>query len=124
MHGSMLQNSHSRYPRYICSSYSRSGRHNSYGCGLHNVSQDRLVDVLVRKLQQMVLSPENLERLRKALRQQICRRRERGNRGVEDLGKRLTDLDKEIDRAAENFIRAPKEVLDVIGKKLSTLRRF
>ena len=71
----------------------------------------------------MVLSTDSLERLRKALRQQISQRRNRGNQGAEQLGKRLADLDKAIDRAAENFIRAPAEVLDVLGKKLTSLKR-
>ena len=123
MHGSMHHNGRNRYPRYVCSSYARSGRHNPHGCGRHGVTQDRLVDVLVRKLQQMVLSTDSLERLRKALRQQISQRRNRGNQGAEQLGKRLADLDKAIDRAAENFIRAPAEVLDVLGKKLTSLKR-
>jgi hypothetical protein len=43
--------------------------------------------------------------------------------GVGGLRKQMADLDREIDRAAENFLRAPAEVLDVIGKKLTSLKR-
>ncbi|HZL87852.1 MAG TPA: hypothetical protein VFB96_05700 [Pirellulaceae bacterium] len=33
------------------------------------------------------------------------------------------DVDREIDRAADNFLRAPAEVLDLGGNKLSALKR-
>jgi hypothetical protein len=54
---------------------------------------------------------------------QRTRRAACGGAGIEDLRKQIASLDREIDRAAENFLRAPAEVLDVIGKKLTSLKR-
>lgn len=123
MHGSTLVAKGHRYPKYSCSTYARSGKNNVNGCGCHAAHQDTLVDVLVRKLQESVLSSGNLERLQKALRKQIDQRRAGSSKGSADLRKQLADLDREIDRAAENFLRAPAEVLDLVGKKLTALKR-
>ena len=123
MHGSTLVAKGHRYPRYSCSTYSRSGKNNPHGCGCHAAPQDTLVNVLVRKLQESVLSNDNLDRLRAALRRQIDQRRAGSSKGTDSLRSRLADLDREIDRAAENFLRAPADVLDLIGRKLTALKR-
>ena len=123
MHGSTLMRKGHHYPKYTCSTYGRSGKHNPHGCGCHGVHQDQLVDVLVRKLQECVLSNDNLDRLRKALRQQIDQRRAGSSKGTGGLRKQLGELDREIDKAAENFLRAPAEVLDLVGQKLTALKR-
>jgi hypothetical protein len=107
MHGNTLIAKGHRYPKYSCSTYVRSGKDNPHGCGCHGVPQDQLVDVLVRKLQECVLSSDNLDRLRTALRKQIDQRRAGRPKDTADLRKQLADLDREIDRAADNFLRAP-----------------
>lgn len=43
--------------------------------------------------------------------------------GLEALRKQVSELKREIDRAAENFLRAPAEVLDLIGAKLTAMKR-
>ena len=123
MHGSTLIRKGHRYPKYICSTYCRSGQNNPSGCGCHGVHQDDLVDVLVRKLHETVLSGDNLDRLRKALGRQLAQRKASGPRETAGLRKQLAEMDREIDRAAENFLRAPSEVLDLVGKKLTALKR-
>lgn len=123
MHGNTLIAKGHRYPKYSCSTYIRSGKHNPHGCGCHGVPQGQLVDVLVRKLQECVLTNNNLDRLRKALRRQIAERGRIGASGTADLRKQLADLDREIDKASENFLRAPAEVLDLVGQKLTALKR-
>ncbi len=123
MHGAKLQAKGHSYPKYVCSTYCRSGKNNQHGCGCHGVHQDQLVDVLIRKLQETVLTPASLERLREALRKQIVDRRETSVQGSDGLTKQLADLNREIDRASENFLRAPADVLDLIGEKLSALKR-
>lgn len=70
-----------------------------------------------------MLSGKNLDRLRSALRRQL---EKRGNSGTTDavgLRKQMGELDREIDRAAENFLRAPAEVLDLVSNKLTALKR-
>jgi DNA invertase Pin-like site-specific DNA recombinase len=123
MHGNTLIAKGHRYPRYSCSTYVRSGKNNPHGCGCHAAPQDTLVNVLVRKLQESVLSNENLDRLRSALMRQIDQRRAGSSKETDSLRRQLTDLDREIDRAAENFLRAPAEILDLVGKKLAALKR-
>jgi hypothetical protein len=112
-----------RYPKYVCSTYGRSGKNNPNGCGCLGVAQDLLVDVLVRKLQQVTLSQENLEKVRKLLLEKVEKQRIVGAQGTTALRKQIADLDREIDRAADNFLRAPAEVLDLISKKLTGLKR-
>jgi site-specific DNA recombinase len=123
MHGTTLIAKGHRYPRYSCSTYARSGKNNPSGCGCNAAPQNTLVDVLVRKLQESVLSSDNLDRLRDALRRQIDQRRAGWSKGTDGLRKQLADLDREIDRAAENFLRAPAEVLDLVGQKLTAVKR-
>jgi len=123
MHGSTLVAKGHHYPKYVCSTYGRSGKNNPHGCGCHGVLQSTLVSVLVRKLQECVLSTGNLDRLRTALGRQITERRSVSPKETRDLRKQLADLDREIDHAAENFLRAPAEILDLVGKKLTALKR-
>jgi site-specific DNA recombinase len=123
MHGSTLIAKGHRYPKYLCSTYARSGKNNPHGCGCHGVPQDLLVDVLVRKLQEGVLSSGNLDRLRGALRRQLTQTTGAGSTEIAELRKQLGELDREIDRAADNFLRAPAEVLDLVGAKLTALKR-
>ncbi len=123
MHGNTLVAKGHLYPKYCCSNYVRSGKSNPHGCGCHSVPQDALVDVLVRKLQECVLSEKNLDRLRKVLHREIAQRQDSSLSGCVALRRQVADLDREIERAAENFLRAPAEVLDLIGNKLSALKR-
>ncbi len=123
MHGGNLVAKGHSYPKYVCSTYCRNGKNNPHGCGCHGMHQDQLVDVLVRKLQETVLTTANLNRLRKALRRQIERRRTTNSEGADALPKQLNELNLEIGRAAENFLRAPAEILDVVAEKLTVLKR-
>jgi site-specific DNA recombinase len=122
MHGSTLMRKGHEYPKYLCSTYCRCGKNNPHGCGCHGVHQDQLVNVLVRKLQHVMWHGDNLDRLKQTLRRQIEQRSSAPVSGIEALQKQLVDLDREIDRAAENFLRAPAEVLDLIGGKLTAMK--
>jgi DNA invertase Pin-like site-specific DNA recombinase len=123
MHGgNSVAKGHS-YPKYVCSTYYRSGKNNPHGCGCHGIHQDQLVNVIVRKLQETVLTTANLTRLRQALRKQIEMRRTTNANGSDALQKQLNELNREIDRAAKNFLRAPEEVLDVVAEQLTAMKR-
>jgi hypothetical protein len=123
MHGNTLVAKGHEYPKYICSTYARSGKRNLHGCGCHGVPQGQLVDVLVRKLQRALWQGDNLDRLKAALRRQLKQRGSAPKTGIEALGKQIANLDREIDQAAENFLRAPAEVLDLVGSKLTAMKR-
>jgi site-specific DNA recombinase len=122
MHGTDKVAKDIHYPKYLCSTYGRSGKNNPHGCGCHGVDQDRLVDVLVRKIQESVLTPSNLERLRAALRKQLGEQRG-GSGSTAQIRRQLADLDRGIDLAAENFLRAPADVIDIVAKKLAAMKR-
>jgi len=42
---------------------------------------------------------------------------------LDGLRKQLSDLNREIDRGVENFLRSPTEVLEIVGEKLTALKR-
>jgi site-specific DNA recombinase len=123
MHGSTIMSKGHRYPKYVCSTYCRSGKNNPHGCGCHSVTQEALVNLLVRKLQETVLSPKSLDRLRAAMRKALLEVGIATGSEVVTLKKQLADLDRDIDLAAANFLRAPAEVIDLVGNKLTALKR-
>jgi DNA invertase Pin-like site-specific DNA recombinase len=124
MHGATLQRKGHRYPKYVCSTYCRSGKSNLSGCGCHAVLQDRLIAVIVRKLTAKLLRPDNLARVKAIARRQLERRHKATDpKLIEGLRRQLADLDREIETAAENFLRAPAELLDVVGDKLAAMKR-
>jgi site-specific DNA recombinase len=123
MHGAKLARKGNQYQKYVCSTYCRSGKNNPHGCGYHGVHQEQLVEVLVRKLQETVLTSANLDRLREALRRQLENQWKNCSQGAESLHRKHAELNREIDRAADNFLRAPADVLGLIGDKLSALKR-
>jgi hypothetical protein len=50
-------------------------------------------------------------------------RRAGGPQSTDAIRRQIGDLDREIERATENFLRAPSEVLDLVGEKLTGLKR-
>ena len=60
------------YPKYVCSTYQRSGKNNPSGCGCHAIDQDVLVDTLLRKLRERVLVTGKLDELREKVRKQLA----------------------------------------------------
>lgn len=124
MHGTATTAKGHVYPKYVCSTYQRSGKSNPSGCGCHAINQDRLVAAIVRKLQAKVFRPDNLARIKAATRRQLEREQAAVDpKLVEGLRRQLTDLDREIDQAADNFLRTPAELLDVVSGKLSAMKR-
>lgn len=124
MHGSMLHRKGQKYPKYICGTYAASGKGNPHGCGCHAVMQDRLVAVLVSKLQGKLLRPDNMARFRASIRRQLDQRQAAADpRLLNTLRQQLAELDQQIDAAADNFLRAPADLIDLIGGKLSAMKR-
>ena len=124
MHGATLQRKGHCYPKYVCSTYCRAGKSNPHGCGCHAVLQDRLVAVLVRKLQSKLFRPDHLARAKVEARRQLERSQAAADpKLIEGLRRQLADLDREIDQAVENFLRTPAELLDVVGAKLTAIKR-
>jgi hypothetical protein len=123
MHGSTLRAKGIEYPKYICSTYARSGKSNLHNCGYHTMHQGKLVDVLVNKLQSDLLSGSGLEQFQAAVRRQLEARQKPSKQDAAALRKQLARLDSEIEQAADNFLRAPADLLEIIGTKLSAMKR-
>jgi hypothetical protein len=66
------------------------------------------VDVLMRKLQECVLSSGNLDRLRRARQKQIDQRRAGRSKDTSGLCKQLANLDREIDRLPKTSFAPPQ----------------
>lgn len=123
MHGSTLKAKGHSYPKYVCSTYCRSGKSNPSGCGCHAAPQDKLVAVLVAKLTAKLLRPDNLAAWKEAIRRQLSKGPATNPKAVEGIRKQLASLEGEISQAAENFLRTPPDLLDIVGAKLSAMKR-
>jgi hypothetical protein len=106
------------YRRYICTSYSSSGRS---ACGFHQIREDKLVPFLIRKLQKDYLAPEKLEALKAELLRQVIARQEGNPEKAERLRVRLASLDAEIREGARNVLRAGPHI-DLVTEALTELR--
>src|SRR5262249_39840562 len=105
------------YRRYCCSGFTNAGK-----CGFHSIREDKLLPVLVRKIQEVYLEPGQLEKLRETLRRKV----EAKYRGSPEQADRLRDrigrLDGEIKQGARNLLRAGDN-FDLLSEEVADLRR-
>jgi DNA invertase Pin-like site-specific DNA recombinase len=102
---------------YVCSGNKQEpGR-----CRDLSVREDRIVRVLVRKLQEDYLAPHRLGALTVALRERLQARQAAEPGRAEALERRLAALDADIRQGARNVLRATKN-FDVIEEELAALR--
>jgi DNA invertase Pin-like site-specific DNA recombinase len=106
------------YRRYVCSSFNLNG---PSSCGYHAVREDVLLPFLVRKLQDSYLSPPRLERLKEELRRRAAAGRQADPHEVERLRARLSQLEADIRRGAQNLLRAGDNI-DLLSAALTELR--
>jgi hypothetical protein len=90
-------------------------------CREVSVREDKLLPFLVRKLQEVYLSPERLEGLRAQLKERQEAKREGDPERAERLRVKLAALDADIKQGARNLVRATDN-LDLIQEELSALR--
>jgi hypothetical protein len=69
------------------------------------------------------LSGSGLEQFQAAVRRQLEARQKPSKQDAAALRKQLARLDSEIEQAADNFLRAPADLLEIIGTKLSAMKR-
>jgi DNA invertase Pin-like site-specific DNA recombinase len=102
--------------------YACSGNQNKPGtCRYLRIREDRLLPLLVRKIQTWYLAPERLEKLRQRLREKLLVRHEGEPRRAERLKARIADLDRDIRQGARNLVRATDN-LDLIQEEINALR--
>jgi DNA invertase Pin-like site-specific DNA recombinase len=112
-----------RYPRYVCSTYSRSGAHCDSGCHHFSIRQELIYDVIIAKLRESLLAGGNLERLKQALRERLQQRCKPDADQLERLRSRLKQLDKELERFAKDWFRLPESLLDQLAAEADAKKR-
>jgi len=113
-----------KYPRYICSTFTRSGANNDTGCKHFAIRQEVILEAVLGKLRETLLAGGNMDRLRAALRKELRERATTPKKSnLEALRRRHRDLIKQVDRGAERLLTAPESLLDVLTEKLSTMKR-
>jgi len=106
--------------KYVCSTYHTQGKE---VCGCHSFDQGILLDVLVRKLQEVVLAGGNREELRRRVVDRLRARQTADPAEVEALRSKVSQLDGELEHGTRRLLRAPDDVADLLGAELSTTRR-
>jgi hypothetical protein len=87
------------------------------------VRQDVLVEMVVCKLQAALLGAAGLESIESAFRKELEGRGEPTASTADKLRRQIATLDRDIDRAADNFLKAPPEVLGMMVEKLASMKR-
>lgn len=122
MHGALYRRNKGgktyTYQRYVCSSYTRGDR----TCGHHAIRQDQIFAAIVDKIRQDLLQG-GLERLKQSLRRKLRQRQQPDTAQQKRLQRRIGELDKQIDTAAERVLTAPEDLLELLSRKLQQMKR-
>ena len=105
--------------RYMCKTYSDKGRS---VCNCNSIAEDILLDCLIRKIEELYLSDDAIERLRIAIRDQLQEERP----PVVDLvalRKKLSDVEKQIAVGSERVFTAPDSVVESLYTRLDDLQK-
>jgi site-specific DNA recombinase len=104
---------------YWCSTYHHQGTH---ACTRNLVHESAILGLLIPKLQEAILNPLNVERLKKAIEQKKAKPL-RSAINIPGMRKRLTELDREIAAAVKELKRTPDDLYDLAVDDLRTLRK-
>ena len=112
-----------KYRRYVCSSYTRSGKHNESGCRRYAISQDAVYDVIIKKLSETLFMGHNMDRLRQCIRGrlEVCCKPDASQ--TEKLRRRLRELDKQLDRFSKNWFETPESLLKQLTEEAEAKKR-
>ena len=105
--------------RYMCKTYSDKGRS---VCNCNSIAEDILLDCLIRKIEELYLSDDAIERLRIAISDQLHEERP----PVVDLAalrKKLSDVEKQIAVGSERVFTAPDSVIESLYARLDDLQK-
>jgi site-specific DNA recombinase len=103
---------------YSCGGYIRYGKGH---CNLNTMQEAPLVRLLLCKLQELFLDPDNLQTLRDEMRAQEEAARSEDN--LERLRKRADQLEKKIRQGAERLLELPKKVVADAADALDRLKQ-
>jgi hypothetical protein len=103
---------------YACGGYLRYGKAH---CNIHSMHEAPLLRLLIRKLQEVFLDPNNLQKLRDEMRMQETAARSEDN--VQRLQKRADQLEKKIRQGGERLLILPREVVATASAALVRLQK-
>jgi hypothetical protein len=104
---------------YRCHRYQDGG---SSACFRNQIKEEAILDVVVRKLQEKILSETAIDRLLRAYRKRLAARHKAVPADDGRLRKRVEDLDRQIDQGAERVLSAPETLVATIYAKIDQLR--
>ena len=104
---------------YCCSTYNTQGLN---GCNRNVIHQSSIMPYLVTKIQELVLTPRNRERLSAAVERKAKEQRKGRPVGPANLANRLAKLDRDIRQAAAECKRTPDDLYDLAVADLRELR--
>jgi hypothetical protein len=104
---------------YICNAYQRWGKS---GCQCHYVYEAQILDVLVRKLQEDFLNPNNLVKLREELHRQAAQTTKQEGAEEAQLRRQIEALDRDIAEGNKNMARA--QSVDAIEGIAAAIREW
>jgi chromosome segregation ATPase len=106
-------------PVFCCSTYNS---HGNRGCNRNIIHQAQLMPFLVEKIQELILAPKNVERLRTKVKQQLSQQSTEHAPNTKALRSRLAALDKDIKAAAAELKRTPDDLYTLAVDDLRELR--
>ena len=86
------------------------------------IKEEPLVACILQKIQDVYLSPENLDRLKIAIRREQQRSQVEKPIDLVRLRKKIKDLDRKIDRGADRILAVPDEIVDDLCRRLEKLK--
>ena len=130
MHGTASSKTKSgkryEWPKYICSTYNKYGNRDrtpdQSGCYFTAVDQGALMTLVLRKLKEVAFSDGNREVLERKIRERLEARQKAKPANADKLRKRLSELSRDIDRAAERLLTAPDDLMDLLAPKITAMR--
>jgi hypothetical protein len=103
---------------YSCGGYIRYGKGH---CNLHTMQEAPLLRLLIRKLQDVFLDPDNLQKLRDGVRAQDLAQRSEDN--LQRLHQRVAQLDTKINNGTERLFELPREIVAEAAAALARLKK-
>lgn len=112
-----------KYHPYVCSSDTKSGKHNKAGCQHYATKQRVMYDVIVAKLRERLLAGAHMNRLKVAVREHLQNRSKPDAKQTASLNRRLRELDKQLDPFAKKWFDAPESLLKQLTAKAEAKQR-
>src|SRR5262249_43184257 len=93
---------------YHCSRYHEYGKE---ACDVNAIKEEKLLRCIARKIQEVFLNPDNLEKLRAEIRAQLQKQGADNPKALDKMRKRRRELDTWIEQAAGRMFLIPEDVM-------------